>query len=43
MKTEEIIKTLQAQNDWRRDKISTTDYLDTITANENRDCNRCSH
>jgi len=34
MKTEQIIKTLQAHNDWRRDKINTTEYFDTISAHE---------
>ena len=34
MKTKQIIDTLQEYNDWRRDKISTTDYFDTITAHE---------
>jgi predicted ATPase len=34
MKTKQIIKTLQAHNDWRRDKINTTEYFDTITAHE---------
>lgn len=34
MKTKQIIDTLQAHNDWRRDKINATDYLDSITAHE---------
>jgi len=34
MKTEQIIKTLQAHNDWRRDKINTTEYFDTISSHE---------